>query len=84
MKQTPPSNRKPGAQTDMKTNPKAITQTRPFQCHIPEAYKAGLIADSKKYGHHYGVFFDTSGKARTERVNPNAQYGYLFRTDTVN
>lgn len=58
-----------------------LKQHRPFQVRIPESYKRGLMEDSKKFGCHYGIFFDTSGKVHTEKINPTAQYEYLFRTD---
>jgi len=30
---------------------------------------------------HYGWFFDTSGYARVEQINPKVSRTYLFRTD---
>lgn len=33
---------------------------------------------------HYGWFFDTTGVARVEQINPRATYRYLFRTDQEN
>lgn len=59
----------------------ALKQTRPFVVTISKAMQKSLIEQAKQFGVHYGVFFDTSGKARVERINPTAQYLYLFRTD---
>lgn len=59
-----------------------MKQKRPFQVVLSSKFKRGLIEDAKKFGAHYGVFFTTSGQARVERINPNAQYNYIFRTDT--
>ena len=58
-----------------------IKQTKPFSAIIPQAFRQSLKDDAEKTGVHRGVFFDTSGKARVERINPNAQYNYVFRTD---
>jgi hypothetical protein len=58
-----------------------IKQRRPFTAIIPDHYKRMLVAQAENKGCHYGIFFDTSGRVRTERINPTAQYNYLFRTD---
>lgn len=58
-----------------------MKQTRPFQAIITEDFKLKLREDSKRFNCHYGVFFDTSGKLRSERINPTARYHYIFRTD---
>jgi hypothetical protein len=60
-----------------------MKQTRLFQVKITEDDKAKLLADSKRFNCHYGIFFDTSGKVRTEQINPTAQYEYLWRTDKL-
>lgn len=31
--------------------------------------------------YHYGWFRDSNGKDRVERINPTADYIYLYRTD---
>ena len=58
-----------------------IRQTRPFAATIPDSYKQSLQEDADKTGTHRGIFCDTSGKYRTEQINPHAQYTYSFRTD---
>jgi len=65
----------------MANNKPAIKQTRPFHAVIPEAFKRALCAEAQKSGIHYGVFFDTSGKVRTEQLNPGRQYEYIWQTD---
>lgn len=57
-------------------------QTKSFQTLlITDDYKRDIAQLARDNGVAYGLFFDTSGKLRLERVNPAAQYGYLFRTD---
>jgi hypothetical protein len=58
-----------------------MKQKRPFSVIVTEQDKANMRANAARFGHPYGVFFDTSGKARIERVNPSSHYGYLWRTD---
>lgn len=41
-------------------------------------------ANAERTGTPWGVFRDTSGNLRAERVNPSALYSYTFRTDTAN
>lgn len=60
-----------------------LRQRRPFAVTITAALKRKLREDSKRFGVHYGVFFDTSGKAHTERVNPTRQYNYVWQTDAT-
>lgn len=57
-----------------------MRQKRPFQVVIDRKAKAGMLANKQAFGRDYGVFFDTSGKARIERVNPTRQYEYLWTT----
>ncbi len=60
-----------------------LYQPRLFSVRISTAYKQSLIKYAVRQGVHFGVFFDTSGRVHCERVNPRAQYPYLFRTDAV-
>lgn len=58
-----------------------LKQSRLFQVRLTPTLKATLLRNHQQFGHHYGVFFDTSGWARVERINPTAQYNYIWRTD---
>lgn len=58
-----------------------MKQKKPFQITLTQQTKDNLKALAKQNGCHYGIMFDTSGKAHTERINPNAQYNYVYRTD---
>lgn len=55
--------------------------TRPFRARIPRPYTDSLRDHAAETGQHYGLFFTTSGDLWCERINPSAQYEYLFRTD---
>lgn len=61
-----------------------LRQNRPFSVVIPQEYKEHLMEEARLKGVHRGIYFDTSGIARVERINPNAEYTYLFRTDKNN
>ena len=60
-----------------------MKQRRLFQVTITRADKAAMQVLADRYARPYGVFFDTSGKAHMEPVNPTAQYDYIWRTDQV-
>ena len=58
-----------------------MKQSRLWQITVTPQMKRNLrlMADSNQC--HYGIMFDTGGKAHIERINPTAKYGYVFRTD---
>ena len=58
-----------------------MKQTKPFAVTLTRKFRESLIAQTQKDGQPRGVFFDTSGKARVEIVNPTAQYEYIYQTD---
>lgn len=60
-----------------------LFQRRPFAVVIPQDYKDRLIADAKASGKHWGIYFSTSGAAQVERLNPRAEYTYLWTTEDV-
>jgi acyl-CoA thioesterase len=53
---------------------------RPFSWTHDEKYKQSLQSASDDDGLQRGVFFDASGNARAEVVNPQAQYNYIWKT----
>ena len=58
-----------------------MKQRRLFQVTITRADKAAMRVLADTHQTAYGVMFDTSGKAHMERINPNAHYSYVWRTD---
>ena len=54
---------------------------RPWSWTRDPVYLTQIKVESERDGVVRGIFFDTSGNARIEPVNPNAQYQYLWRTD---
>jgi len=54
---------------------------RPFSWTRDPAYLAHLKEASDKDGRPRGIFMDTSGNARVEFINSDAQYEYHWRTD---
>lgn len=58
-----------------------MKQRRPFQITITKVDKTALKSLAKSHGTHYGIMFDTGGKFHVERINPTAQYAYVWRTD---
>jgi len=59
---------------------KTISQHLPFACVISDEYKAALQKQAEDFEVDYGIFFDTSGMARCERINPTARYKYVWTT----
>ena len=57
-----------------------MKQTKAFSVTIHKKDKSDLETFALKDGYQRGIFFDTSGKARMEIINPTAQYSYLFKT----
>lgn len=58
-----------------------MKQRKLFQVTLTRADKAAMRVLADRYNKPYGIFFDTSGKARMEPINPNALYQYVWRTD---
>jgi hypothetical protein len=54
---------------------------RPFSWTKDPKYLASIKEESERDGKVRGIFFDTSGNARVEVINPHAQYQYLWRSD---
>jgi hypothetical protein len=54
---------------------------RVMMASVSQADKDQADANKESTGAEYGVFVDTSGKVRVERINPRALYEYIYRTD---
>jgi len=54
---------------------------RPFSWTRDPKYLDAIRTDAVREGKARGIFFDTSGNARIEVINPTAQYQYLWRSD---
>jgi len=56
-------------------------RSRPFSWAKDPKYLAAIRADAQRKSKVCGIFFDTSGNARSEVINSTAQYQYLWRSD---
>ena len=56
-------------------------RSRPFSWTKDPAYLDHIKKGCEQDGIQRGIFFDTSGNARIEPINPNANYEYLWRSD---
>ncbi len=54
---------------------------RPFSWTRDPVYLTHIKAQCERDGKARGIFFDTSGNARVEVINPDAHYQYLWRSD---
>ena len=61
-----------------------LKQPKPFSVVIPETFKENYRAHAKRIGVDYGLFFNSSGRACIERINPNARYSYIWTTKDEN
>jgi hypothetical protein len=57
-------------------------RSRPWSWTKDPVYLEHIRIASERSGVICGIFFDTSGNARVENINPNAQYQYLWRSDS--
>jgi hypothetical protein len=57
---------------------------RPWSWTIDPVFLAYVKAESERDGVVRGIFFDTSGTARVEAINHNAQYQYLWKSNEKN
>ena len=57
-----------------------MKQTRPFQAQISEKDKLDLETLAMSDGCKRGIFFDTSGKLRKERVSDTSQHTFIYKT----
>lgn len=55
-------------------------RSRPWSWTKDPKYLALIKAESERDGKVRGIFFDSSGNARIEVVNPNAWYKYLWKS----
>jgi hypothetical protein len=58
-------------------------RSSPWSWTKDPVYLAAIKAESERDGVARGIFFDTSGNARIEVINPNAHCHYLWRSDDI-